>query len=106
MKGVDGNETRRNKKDATLAAQSVTGDQLKLLFHLPLSEAADEVGVRLNIKMYTLILCSGTLMCLHLNRRRLGGRYLKRSADATIFLTGLKTQRKGRGRQKHLPRWN
>ena len=48
---------KRSKTDATFAARTVTGDQLRALFPLQLSEAADKVGVRLNINIYHHTLC-------------------------------------------------
>ena len=48
---------KRSKTDATFAARTVTGDQLRALFPLQLGEAADKVGVRLNINIYHHTLC-------------------------------------------------
>jgi hypothetical protein len=52
---VAGPTGKRSKSDATFAARSVTADQLMALFPLALSEAADEVGVRLNIEKINYI---------------------------------------------------
>jgi hypothetical protein len=83
---------KRNKKDVTLAAQSVTYEQLQELTHLPLRQAADTVGVRPNI-IYTCIyiqrLRSDSLTYLCLNS--LEGLCLKRFAEATALRAGLKT---------------
>ena len=83
---------KRNKKDVTLAAQSVTYEQLQKLIHLPLRQAANTVGVRPNIT-YACIhiqrLRSDSLTCLCLNR--LEGLCLKRSAEARALRAGLKT---------------